>query len=74
MKVYIVIAETLGTDGEFGSDVYLEKSGQSAGELASSLVADMCEEMGIEDVDPTAVWEIGNDYWTYRVRVEEQEI
>ena len=28
MKIWIVIAETLGTDGEFYSEVYLNKTGQ----------------------------------------------
>lgn len=74
MKIWIVIAETLGTDGEFYSEVYLNKTGQEAGEFASSLIADMAETMGIEDIDPTTVWEIGGNEWFYRVRIEEQEV
>ena len=74
MKIWVVIAETLGTDGEFYSEVYLEKTGQKAGELASSLVATMCEDMDVQDVDPSATWEIGGDEWFYRVRVEEREV
>ena len=74
MKIYLVIAETLGTDGEFYSEVYVETTPQRAGEFASSLIADMCETMGVEDVDPTATWEIGNEDWFYRVRTEEAEV
>jgi hypothetical protein len=76
MKIWIVIAETLGTDGEFYSEVYLENTGEKAGELASSLVATMCYDMDVQDIDPTAVWEIGPETgeWFYRVRIEEQEV
>ena len=75
MKIWLVIAETLGTDGEFYTEVYVEKSGQNAGEFASSLIADMCETMGVEeDIDPTATWELYGDQWFYRVKVQEEEI
>lgn len=74
MKIWVVIAETLGTDGEFYSEVYLETSGQKAGEFASSLIADMCETMGVEGVDPTETWAIDAEDWFYRVRIEEREI
>ena len=73
MKVYIVIAETMDTNGEFYSEVYLENTAQRAGEFASSLIADMAETMGVKDIDPTETWEIGNDYWFYRVRTDVQE-
>ena len=73
-KFWLVIAETLGTDGEYYTEVYPVARGQSAGEFASSLVADMCETMGVEGVDPTATWEIEGDCWFYRVRVEEHTI
>lgn len=78
MKIWLTIAECLGTDGEFFSEVYANRSGQEAGELACSLMASMMEDMGmdINETDPTAVWEIGpkTGEWFYRVRVQEEEI
>ena len=75
MIIWLTIAECLGTDGEFFSETYLNRTAQEAGELACSLMADMCQEMDIEDVDPTTVQEIGpaTGEWFYRVRVEGQE-
>ena len=74
MKIWLVIAETLGTDGEYYTEVYVEKSGQRAGEFASALVADMCETMGVEGIDPTETWEVDGGEWFYRVRVREEKI
>ena len=74
MKIWNIIAETLGTDGEYYTEVYNETSGQRAGEFASSLIADMCETMDVQGIDPTATWEIGGDEWFYRVKVQEAEI
>jgi hypothetical protein len=77
MKIYFTIAETLGTDGEYFTEVYADKSCQSAGELACSLIASFYEDTGLtepEDFDPTATWELEGDGWFYRVRVEEQEV
>ena len=74
MKFWLTIAECMGTDGEFSSEVYPSKSAQEAGEMASSLIADMIETMYVEeDIDPTATWELEGDGWFYRVRVEEFE-
>lgn len=71
-KIYVTIAECMGTDGEFTSEVYLAKSEQEAGEMASSLMVDMAETMSVNDekFDPTRDWSIGNDDWWYKVRVE----
>ena len=75
MKIYLTIAECLGTDNEFTTEVYPSTSAQEAGEMASSLIADMIETMGVEeDIDPTAIWEIEGDGWFYRVRTETHEI
>ena len=75
MKLYIVIAETLGTDGEFTSEVYPATSAQDAGEMCSSLIADMMETMDLDrNIDPTSTWELEGDGWFYRVRVEEHEV
>ena len=74
MKIYYIVAETLCTDGEYFSEVYFESTPQRAGEFASSLVANMCETMGVDCVDATSTWEIGNDDWFYRVRTEEVEL
>jgi hypothetical protein len=75
MKIYLTIAECMGTDGEFTSEVYTDTSAQSAGEMASSLIADMIETMDMDrNIDPTATWNLEGDGWFYRVRVEEREI
>ena len=69
-KIYFVVAETLGTDGEFYSEVYPCSSEQDAGECATSLVADMAITMGIEeDLDPYT-WKLEGEGWFYRVRTE----
>lgn len=76
MKIYLTIAESLGTDNEFSSEVFVSKSEQEAGEMASSLIADMIETMydGEQEIDPTRYWELEGDGWFYRVRVESYEI
>lgn len=68
--IYVVVAECMGTDGEFSSEVLLCRSLQDAGETASSLIADMAMTMDYEIEDAMAVREIGTDDWWYRVRVE----
>ena len=77
MKVWLTIAEYLGTDGEFGSEVYLNKTAQEAGETASSIMADVMLDMDIDinENDPTVVREIGSKTgeWFFRVRIEEEE-
>jgi len=75
MKLYITIAETLGTDGQFTSEVYPSTSAQAAGEMCASLIADMIETMDLDrNIDPTATWELEGDGWFYRVRWEEHEV
>lgn len=74
MKLYLTIAECLGTDGEFTSEVYPASSAQDAGEMCSSLIADMIETMDLDrNIDPEATRELEGDGWFYRVRWEEQE-
>lgn len=69
-KIYFVVAETMGTDGEFYSEVYPCSSSQDAGECATSLIADMAETMGIEgELDPY-IWQLKGENWWYRVRTE----
>ena len=75
MKLYLTVAECLGTNGEFTSEVYISKTPQEAGETASDLIADMIETMDMDrNIDPTKVWELEGDCWFYRVRNEIQEI
>ena len=75
MKLYLTIAECLGTDNEFTTEVYPSTSPQEAGETASSLIADMIETMDMDsNIDPTSDWELEGDGWFYRVRIEEHEI
>ena len=70
-KIYIVVAETMGTDGEFYSEPFPCKTSQDAYDCACDLIANMAETMYVEDVNPETDWEIGNDDWWYRVRIEE---
>ena len=77
MKIYLTIAETLGTDGVYFSEVYLDWSRQGACEFACSLIADFYNNTGLTepaDFDPTSTWELEGDGWFFRVRVEEQEV
>lgn len=75
MKIWLTIAECMGTDNEFTTDVYAMASAQEAGNHASALIADMIVAMGIdEDIDVTSKWELEGDGWFYRVRIEEHEI
>jgi hypothetical protein len=74
MKLYLTIAESLGTDAEFTSEVYPATSAQDAGEMCSSLIADMIETMDLDrNIDPTATWELEGDGWWFRVRWEEHD-
>ena len=74
MKLYLTIEECLGTDGEFTSNVYPASSPQDAGEMCSSLIAEMIEMMDLDrNIDPTATRELEGDGWWYRVRWEEQD-
>lgn len=71
--MYVTIAETMGTDGEFYSEVYLSKTEEDAKKVEESLIADMAITMDVEDkVDATRDKEIGGDGWWYRVRTEKQ--
>lgn len=76
MKIYLTIAESLGTDNEFSSEVFVSTSEQQAREMATSLIADMIEEMydGDEEIDPTGYWDLEGDGWFYRVRIESYEV
>ena len=75
MKFYLTIAECCGTDGQFTSEIYPDTSDQGAGEMATSLIADMIETMDMDrNLDPSKVWNLEGDGWFYRVRVEEHEL
>lgn len=70
-KIYIVVAETMGTDGEFYSETYPCKTDKEAYDCACGLIADMAETMDCsEDVNPEKDWELGNEEWWYRVRID----
>ena len=79
MKIYYVLEEVRGTDNEFYAEVYHTKTAQEAGEMASSLVANMIEERSADDfdkrsIDPTRDWELDGGEWWYRVSIHETEI
>lgn len=70
-KIYIVVAETMGTDGEFYSETYPCKTDKEAYDCACGLIADMAETMDCsEDINPEKDWELGNEEWWYRVRID----
>ena len=69
-KLHIVVAETMGTDGEFYSEVYPCKNSKDAHDTMCSLIADMAETMDYdlptEDISITT--ELNGEDWWYRVR------
>ena len=69
-RLHIVVAETMGTDGEFYSEVYPCKGSKDAYDTMCSLIADMVETMDIpipnEDICVTT--ELHGEGWWYRVR------
>lgn len=72
-RLWLTIEEGMDTNGEFFADAYISTSEQDAGEMASSLIADMAMTMGVysEDFDATKTWKIGNGDWWYSVRVQD---
>lgn len=74
--MYVTIAETMGTDGEFYSETYLSKTEEDAKKVEDILITDMCETMSIYDADEICDAqmnkEISGDGWWYRVRTEAQ--
>jgi hypothetical protein len=72
--IYVTIAETMGTDGEFYSEVYLSKTEEDAKKVEETLIADMADTMDVYDdtFEPSAIKEIGTNDWWYRVRTELQ--
>jgi hypothetical protein len=71
-RLHIVIAETMGTDGEFHTEVHPCTSDKDAFDTACGLIAEMAETMGIdlptEDICITT--ELSGDGWWFRVRDE----
>ena len=69
-ELHIVVAETMGTDGEFYSEVYPCKDSKDAHDTMCSLIADMAETMDYdlptEDISTTT--ELNGEDWRYRVR------
>ena len=69
-RLHIVIAETMGTDGEFYTEVYPCKSDKDAVDTACNLIADMAETMDVnlptEDICTTR--ELSGEGWWYRVK------
>jgi hypothetical protein len=69
-RLHIIIAESMGTDGKFYSEVYPCKGDNDAYDTMCSLIAGMAETMGIdlptEDISTTT--KLSGDGWWYRVR------
>ena len=75
MRIYLTIAEALGSFGEFTSEVYPSTSAEEAIEMCNSLIANMIEKMDIDDdIDPTTTFELEGDDWFYRVRWEAHDV
>lgn len=70
--IYVTIAETMGTDGEFYSEVYLSRTEEDAKKVEEGLINDMALTMDVDDVDATTEREIYGEGWWYRVRTEKQ--
>ena len=71
--IYVTIAETMGTDGEFYSEVYLSRTEEDAKKVEEGLINDMALTMDVQDkVDANRDREIVGDGWWYRVRTEKQ--
>lgn len=87
MQIILVIAECLGTDGEYSSEVSLCSTVDEGRKLAKSLIEDMAISMDHEKTMPNyskitggneysntiVQFEIGTPDWWYRVRVEIQD-
>lgn len=69
-RLHIVIAETMGTDGEFYTEVYPCKSDKDAFDTMCNLIADMAETMGIDipSENICVTNELQGEGWWYRVR------
>jgi hypothetical protein len=71
MKIWITIAESLSTDNEYSSEVYLSTTPEDANVMATSLIAEMVATMNLgTEIDPVETRILEGDGWFYRVRVE----
>lgn len=74
--MYVTISETMCTDGEFISESYLSKTEEDAKKVEDILITDMCETMGIYDIEEQTyakiIKEVSGDGWWFRVRTEQQ--
>ena len=71
MRIWITIAESLSTDNEYSSEVYLSTTPEDAESMATSLIAEMVATMNLgTEIDPVETRTLEGDGWFYRVRVE----
>lgn len=71
MKIWLTIAESLSTDNEYSSEVYLSTTSEDAEAMATSLIAEMVATMNLgTEIDPVETRILEGDGWFYRVRVE----
>lgn len=71
MRIWITIAESLSTDNEYSSEVYLSTTPEDAEAMATSLIAEMVATMNLgTEIDPVETRILEGDGWFYRVRVE----
>lgn len=69
-RLHIVIAETMGTDGEFYTETYPCRNDKDAFDTMCGLIEEMAETMGVniptEDICITK--ELNGEGWWYRVK------
>ena len=71
MKIWLTIAESLCTDNEYSSEVYLSTTSEDAEAMATSLIAEMVATMNLgTEINPVETRTLEGDGWFYRVRVE----
>jgi hypothetical protein len=68
--LHIVVAETMGTDGEYFAEVYPCRNDKDAYDTMNSLIADMAETMSLDipSEDICVTKELSGDNWWFRVR------
>ena len=69
-NLHIVVAETMGTDGEFYTEVYPCKSDMDAFDTMCGLIEEMANTMDVDISDKhlDSIRELSGEGWWYRVK------
>lgn len=74
-KIYIIIEEFSGTDGEFGANATACKDPHKAEMIAKNSISEMVKETGFKEHEVTPETdELKGDGWCFRVRIVETEL